>query len=78
MERHQSGSSHVSVEEAVSREVLRKLRLAAEADTKEDREIVCEEVRAGREFAGQTFHVHPTPQIQAQPGLQSLLPPCAS
>jgi hypothetical protein len=30
--------------DAVSSEVVRKLRLASETETKEDREIVCEEV----------------------------------
>eukprot|EP00955_Chlamydomonas_euryale_P037261 350700-Chlamydomonas_euryale.AAC.8 len=34
----------MSVEDALSREVVRKLRLAAEADTKDDREIICEEL----------------------------------
>mmetsp|Transcript_34228 Transcript_34228/g.75951 ORF Transcript_34228/g.75951 Transcript_34228/m.75951 type:complete len:538 (-) Transcript_34228:177-1790(-) len=33
-----------SLEEALSSEVMRKLRLATEAETKEDREIICEEV----------------------------------
>ncbi|GBF87356.1 K-stimulated pyrophosphate-energized sodium pump protein [Raphidocelis subcapitata] len=32
------------LEEVVSREIIRKLRLATEAENKEDREIVCEEV----------------------------------
>lgn len=35
---------HLSVEEALSREVIRKLKLAAEAETKDDREIICEEL----------------------------------
>ncbi|KAG1674719.1 hypothetical protein FOA52_013554 [Chlamydomonas sp. UWO 241] len=34
----------LSVEEALNREVIRKLRLATEAETKEDREIICEEL----------------------------------
>jgi len=38
------GTSPQSIVELVSAEVVRKLRLASEADTVEDREIVCEEV----------------------------------
>lgn len=33
-----------NIEEHLSREILRKLRLAVESETKEDREIICEEV----------------------------------
>lgn len=35
----------LSVEESVSQEILRKLRLASQADTKDDAGVVCEEVR---------------------------------
>eukprot|EP00879_Flechtneria_rotunda_P004592 GHRR01004847.1.p1 GENE.GHRR01004847.1~~GHRR01004847.1.p1 ORF type:complete len:391 (+),score=116.64 GHRR01004847.1:737-1909(+) len=36
--------SHSPPEDVLSQEILRKLRLATEAETKEDREIICEEV----------------------------------
>ena len=42
---------HVSIAESLAREVIRKLRLATEAETKEDRDIVCEEVCGAMQFS---------------------------
>lgn len=65
----------VSVEEALSREVVRKLRLAAEAETKDDREIICEELFC--DITG-TLDVHAQERLGLSLRVDDSTPPAVS